>query len=101
MPKHTLYTYGDYELQRGALRGLGLNYSLTYRSEMYYNVGAGRTLDPTTQLDLGASYRLPYGISLELQVRNVLGTKSWASTLGTQLMPAEPTNALVTLRYQL
>lgn len=101
VPKHTLYTYGGYELQRGALRGLGLNYSLTYRSEMYYNVGAGRTFDPTTQLDLGASYRLPYGISLELQVRNVLGTKSWASTLGTQLIPAEPTNALVTLRYQL
>jgi len=101
VPKHTLYTYGGYELQRGALRGLGLNSSLTYRSEMYYNVGAGRTLDPTTQLDLGASYRLSYGISLELQVRNVLGTKSWASTLGTQLMPAEPTNALVTLRYEL
>lgn len=101
VPDHNFFSYGDYQLQRGALRGLGFNYSLTYRSKMFYNVGAGRAFDPTTQLDLGASYRLRNGLGLALQLRNVLDTKSYASTLGTQLIPDEPRNLLVTLSYKL
>lgn len=102
VPRKQFFTLGSYAFQRGPLRNLELNYSLSYRDKMYYNVGRGETFAPFTQLDLGASYQLPQGFSLSLQVRNLLGTKEYVSEVsGTQLIPNEPTNALVTLSYRL
>ena len=69
---------------------------------MYYNVGEALTFAPYTQLDLGASYRLPAGFRVAVQVRNVLNAEGYTSVLnGSQLFPNEPTNALVTLSYSL
>ena len=102
VPRKQFFTYGSYDFQRGALRHLSLNYSLSYRDAMYYNVGQELSFPPYTQLDLGASYRLPAGFAVALQVRNVLNAKNYTSVLnGTQLFPNEPTNALVTLSYSL
>ena len=102
VPRKQFFTYGSYAFQRGALRHLSLNYSLSYRDAMYYNVGQQLAFDPYTQLDLGASYRLPAGFELAVQVRNVLNAKNYTSVLnGSQLFPNEPTNALVTLSYSL
>ena len=102
VPRKQFFTYGHYDFQRGALRNLSLNYSLSYRDAMYYNVGQELSFPAYTQLDLGASYRLPAGFAVALQVRNVLNAKNYTSVLnGTQLFPNEPTNALVTLSYSL
>ena len=102
VPRKQFFTYGSYDFQRGALRHLSLNYSLSYRDAMYYNVGQELSFPAYTQLDLGASYRLPAGFAVALQVRNVLNAKNYTSVLnGTQLFPNEPTNALVTLSYSL
>lgn len=102
VPRKQFFTLGSYAFQRGALRNLALNYSLSYRDAMYYNVGQSLTFAPYTQLDLGASYQLPAGFALSVQVRNVLNTKEYVSVLnGDQLFPNEPTNALVTLSYRL
>lgn len=102
VPRKQFFTYGNYDFQRGALRNLSLNYSLSYRDAMYYNVGSALTFAPYTQLDLGASYRLPAGFSIAVQVRNVLNAENYTSVLnGTQFFPNEPTNALVTLSYKL
>ena len=101
-PRKQFFTYGSYDFQRGALRHLSLNYSLSYRDAMYYNVGQELSLPAYTQLDLGASYRLPAGFAVALQVRNVLNAKNYTSVLnGSQFFPNEPTNALVTLSYSL
>ena len=101
-PRKQFFSYGSYDFQRGALRHLSLNYSLSYRDAMYYNVGQELSLPPYTQLDLGASYRLPAGFAVALQVRNVLNAKNYTSVLnGSQFFPNEPTNALVTLSYSL
>ena len=102
VPRKQFFTYGHYDFQRGALRNLSLNYSLSYRDAMYYNVGEALTFAPYTQLDLGASYRLPAGFRVAVQVRNVLNAEGYTSVLnGSQLFPNEPTNALVTLSYSL
>ena len=102
VPRKQFFTYGSYAFQRGVLRKLSLNYSLSYRDAMYYNVGQELSFPPYTQLDLGASYRLPAGFGLAVQVRNVLNAKNYTSVLnGSQLFPNEPTNALVTLSYWL
>ena len=102
VPRKQFFTYGHYDFQRGALRNLSLNYSLSYRDAMYYNVGEALTFAPYTQLDLGASYRLPAGFRVAVQVHNVLNAEGYTSVLnGSQLFPNEPTNALVTLSYSL
>ena len=102
VPRKQFFTYGSYDFQRGALRHLSLNYSLSYRDAMYYNVGQELSFPAYTQLDLGASYRLPAGFAVALQVRNVLNAKNYTSVLnGSQFFPNEPTNALVTLSYSL
>ena len=102
VPRKQFFTYGNYDFQRGALRNLSLNYSLSYRDAMYYNVAQSLSFPAETQLDLGAAYRLPAGFGIAVQVRNVLNAKNYTSELnGTQLFPNEPTNALVTLSYKL
>ena len=69
---------------------------------MYYNVAQSLSFPAYTQLDLGASYRLPAGFGVAVQVHNVLNAKNYTSVLnGTQLFPNEPTNVLVTLSYRL
>ena len=102
VPRKQFFTYGNYDFQRGTLRNLSLNYSLSYRDAMYYNVTQSLSFPAYTQLDLGASYRLPAGFGIAVQVHNVLNAKNYTSVLnGTQLFPNEPTNALVTLSYKL
>ena len=61
VPRKQFFTYGNYDFQRGTLRNLSLNYSLSYRDAMYYNVSQSLSFPAYTQLDLGASYRLPAG----------------------------------------
>ena len=102
VPRKQFFTYGNYDFQRGTLRNLSLNYSLSYRDAMYYNVAQSLSFPAYTQLDLGASYRLPAGFGVAVQVHNVLNAKNYTSVLnGTQLFPNEPTNVLVTLSYKL
>lgn len=101
IPEHTLYSYGEYTLDKGLLSGLALNYTLNYRSRMYYNLGAGLSFEPMTQLDLGATYQLNSAWQVGLQVKNVFNYKGYTSSLGTQLFPNEPTNFVASLTYQL
>ena len=88
VPRKQFFTYGNYDFQRGTLRNLSLNYSLSYSRCYVLQRTQSLSFPAYTQLDLGASYRLPAGFGIAVQVRNVLNAKNYTSVLnGTQLFP--------------
>lgn len=101
VPRHTFYSYGRYELQRGVLRGLSALYSLSYRGRMSYSSDliSGQ---PFTQLDLGLRYQWQRHWTLGLQLDNVLSTEGYAVEInGSQLVPEAPRHLRLSLSYQL
>ena len=102
VPRKQFFTYGNYDFQRGTLRNLSLNYSLSYRDAMYYNRNAVADLPclhaAGPRCFLSSACRLRHrctGAQCPQCKELHLGAD------GTQLFPNEPTNALVTLSYKL
>lgn len=102
VPKHTFFTYGDYRFNRGMLRGLSLNYSVTYTDKIYRDFGRNLYYAPYTLLNLGANYTLKdTGLTFGLQADNVLNRVYIAQSLGTQPIPAEPRSIKLMLTYKI
>ncbi len=101
IPKHTFFTYGQYVMTKGRLKGVSFNYSATYTDKIYRNYGSGLYYDPYFLLNLGVHYTVKKGLTLGLQVNNVLNKEYFAQSLGNQLMPAEPRNFKLMLQYKI
>lgn len=101
IPKHKFYSYGNYTLQAGALRGFGLHYSLSYLGKTYRNYQQNIYFDGYLLCNVGASYPIYRDVKLSLEVNNLLNAKYYAQALGRQLVPSAPTNLIMSISYKL
>ncbi|MDO5017201.1 MAG: TonB-dependent receptor [Porphyromonas sp.] len=102
IPRHTFYSYGNYTLPKGMLKGLDLNYSITYTDKIYRNYGKNLYYDPYTLVNVGANYTIAgTGMSVGLQVNNLLDKTYVAQSFGNQQVPAMPRNYKLMIRYKI
>lgn len=102
IPKHTFYTFGNYTFDKGAFQGLDLNYSITYTDKIYRNFGKNIYYDAYTLLNIGAHYKIKdTGLSVGLQINNVLNKVYFAQSLGNQQVPAAPRNFKLMINYKI
>lgn len=102
VPEHTFYSYGNYIFTKGFLKGLDLNYNLTYTDKIYRNYGANLYYDAYTLLNVGARYTFDkQRLSLGIQVNNLFNKLYFAQSLGNQLIPSEPRSVKFILNYHI
>lgn len=102
IPRHTFFSFGDYTITSGLLHDMTLRYSVTYTDKIYRNYGKKLSYDPYTLLNVGASYPIRNtGITVGLQVDNVLGKAYIAQSLGNQPIPSEPRSFKLMLSYKI
>lgn len=99
VPKNTFSGMGDYKLTKGLLNGLGFHCSVSYMDDVYRDLNKSIIYPSYWLTDLGASYDLNNGIQLRLNVNNLFNHKYYDQSLGTQIVPANPTNCLFTISY--
>lgn len=100
VPLHMFFTAGSYDFA-GVLRGASVNYSLSYTDKMYNNLAQDVLLPSHFLVDLGVGYRFKGGISLGLQLNNLLNKQYALNTYGRQITPSAGRNYTVTLNYRL
>ena len=102
VPKHTFFSFGNYLFNSGLLKGVELNYSVTYTDKIYRNFGKKLYYDPYTLLNVGTRYIVKdTGLSLGLQINNLLNRQYFAQSLGNQLVPAMPRNFKLVINYKI
>lgn len=102
IPRNTFFSFGNYTFNKGLLSGLDLNYSVTYTDKIYRNFGRNIYYDPYMLLNLGARYTIANsGVSIGLQVNNVLDKHYVAQSLGNQEVPAMPRNFKLMINYKI
>ncbi len=101
IPKHKWYSLGNFNVRKGALKGLDLRYSITFTDKMYRNYKENIAYDAYTLVNVGASYTLRNKVMLSLDVNNLFNTKYYAQSLGSQLVPSAPTSLLFSISYKM
>lgn len=102
IPATTFYSYGNYTFTKGVLKGLDLNYSVTFTDKVYRNVEKNIYYDAYTLVNGGVRYFIPRShITIGVQVNNIFNTEYFAQSLSNQLVPSEPCNLKFMLRYRL
>ncbi len=99
IPKHTFYLYGNYEVAEGVLKGLGVNFDVTYQDKVFRN-SDNTSLFPSYWLaNAGLSYRMQNNIRLALNVYNLFDKEYFNQYLGDQLVPSMPRNFMLSASY--
>ena len=102
IPMHTLFSFGNYTFTKGALKGLDFNYSVTYTDKIYRIFGKKLAYEPYALLNIGARYIIPKcGLSIGLQMNNVLNKLYFPQSLGMQNIPGEPRNMKLIVSYKI
>lgn len=100
IPKNTFYFLGDYTVAKGPVRGLGFNVSVSFQDKVYRNATNDSQFDAYWTTDLGISYEIPRNhIRLGFNVNNLFNTEYFNQSLGSQLVPSEPTNFMASISY--
>ncbi|HJD91979.1 TonB-dependent receptor [Bacteroides coprosuis] len=100
-PRNTFVLAGDYTVQKGMLRNLGVNITVSYMDKVAHDLVRTVEFDRYWLTDLGLGYRLDNGIGLALNVRNVFNKSYHTQSLGRQLVPSDPRNIMATVSYTL
>ena len=102
VPKNMFFTAGTYTFaERSALKGLAVNYTLSYTDKMYNNLSQDVELPSHFITDLGATYRFGKGISLSFNLNNVFDVEYALNTYGRQIVPCIGRNYTIALSYNL
>ncbi len=101
VPKHNFYTYGSYVFDKGALKGLGLDYSITYTGKIYRDYGRNETYPGYTLVNVGVSHMIAKNITARLQVDNLLDKRVFNTSFGLQMMPNQPRTFNFSVTYHL
>lgn len=101
IPKNTFFLAGNYFMEKGILKNMGINATLNYTDNVYMDLNKKLIYPSFWQADLGVSYRLSNGIEMRLNVNNVFNDQNFTQSLGTQIIPRTPRNYLFTLAYKL
>lgn len=101
IPNNTFYTYGDYNISKGTLKGLGFNLSVTYMGEVLRDVSTNLKYPSYWLTDLGASYTLKNNIRLSVNINNLFNKDYYDQSLGMQMVPSMPRNYQIAISYNL
>ena len=101
VPKNTFFAAGNYEFDKGLFKNLGLNFTLSYMDNVYYDLSKTLIYPSYWIADFGASYKLDNGVRFQVNVNNLFNDRNFNQSLGTQIVPREPRNFLFTLAYDL
>ncbi|MDO4163699.1 MAG: TonB-dependent receptor [Bacteroides sp.] len=101
IPKNTFSAYGDYLVQKGFLRGLGVNLSVSFQDKVYRNTSNTTYFDSYWLTDLGLSYTLKNHVRIGLNINNLFDKEYYNQSLGNQMVPSMPRNFLVSASYTL
>lgn len=99
VPRNTFFGMGNYAIEKGFFKGLGFFCSVTYTDIVYRDLNRSITYPAYWLTDLGASYALENGLKFRVNVNNVFNKKYFNQSLGTQIVPANPTNYMLTIAY--
>lgn len=98
IPRNTFYVLGDYIVQKGPLRNLGCNLSISFQDDTYMNAANTLKLDDYWMTDLGLSYKLPNNVRISLAVKNLFNVHYYAS-MTPNYVPGASRNWLMSLAY--
>ncbi|WP_165043651.1 TonB-dependent siderophore receptor [Dysgonomonas sp. ZJ709] len=101
IPKNTFIAAGNYTVQKGFFKNLGVNFTVSYMDEVYRSLSNDIYFPSYWLTDMGASYKLNSGIRLSVNVNNMFNEKYYNQALGNQMVPSAPTNFLATISYSL
>jgi outer membrane receptor protein involved in Fe transport len=101
IPKNTFFAAGHYGIAKGVLKGLTFGATVTYTDNVYRDVNKSVIYPAYWLTDLSASYTLKNNIRLRVNVNNVFNEKYYNQSLGTQIVPCNPANYLLTLSYSM
>lgn len=101
VPRNMFYTTGDYLFSSNLLKGLQLNYTVSYTDKMYSNLTKDVTLASHVITDLGASYKLNNGVTISANLNNVFDKEYATNTYGRQIIPSIGRNYMISLSYSL
>lgn len=101
IPKNTFFGAVNYSFQKGALKNLALNGTVTYTDNVFRDMSKSVVYPSYWLVDLGASYKLNKGISLRVNANNIFNKEYYNQSLGTQMVPSLPRNYLFTVSYSL
>ncbi|WP_081968448.1 TonB-dependent receptor [Porphyromonas cangingivalis] len=101
IPAHKFYSFGGYTISEGLFKGLEGHYSLNYNGERFRDLENTILYEGFWQFDLGVSYKIMRGLTIGLDVYNVLNTETYQESLGNQLFPSEPRSFRASLSYTL
>ena len=92
--------FGSYNFSR-LFKGLSANTSLSYTDKMINNLNQDVVFPSHFLLDLGLGYQFKGGISLGVQLNNLLDEQYGINTLGRQINPSIGRNYTVSFSYRL
>lgn len=101
VPKNSFYALASYAFDKGVFEGLELHITNSFTDKIYRNTSNESYFNSYWLTDLGASYQLPNGVALTLNVNNLFSSKYFKSSLGDQLVPTAPANFEFAISYQL
>lgn len=101
VPENTFYSYTNYEISKGILNGLSVNYSLTFTDKVYRNISKNLYYPSFWISDLGIGYKIMRSISMQLNINNLFNKSYFDQSLDMQIAPAMPRNYMLSLKYSL
>lgn len=101
VPKHNFYSYGSYQVGGGCLKGLGLNYSMTYTGKIYRDYSRDVSYPGYFLFNAGLSLKIAKNVTARLQVDNIFNTSVFNRSLGLQPMPIKPRSVNFSITYHL
>lgn len=101
IPRNTFFLIGDYVVQRGLLKGFGVNMDLTFHDKVYRNNNNTSQFDSYWLANLGFSYKLKNNIRLGLNIKNLFDKEYFNQSLGNQMVPSMPRNYMLSISYSL
>ncbi|MGP1435944.1 MAG: TonB-dependent receptor [Phocaeicola sp.] len=99
IPKNTFFVLGDYTVQKGFLRGFGVNFDVDFQDKVYRNSANTTYFDSFWLTNLGFSYKFKNGIRAGLNIKNLFNEKYCNQSLGNQFVPSAPRNYMASLSY--
>lgn len=101
IPKNTFFAAGHYRIAKGVLNSLTFGATVTYTDNVYRDVSKSVIYPAYWLTDLSASYTLKNNIQLRVNVNNVFNEKYYNQSLGTQMVPCNPINYVLTISYSM
>jgi len=101
IPKNTFFAAGNYAITKGIFNNLVFNATVSYTDNVSRDLTKSVIYPAYWLVDLGAAYKLDNGIQFRVNVNNVFNEKYYNQSLGTQMVPSNPTELLFTIAYSL